>query len=275
MNNKYPVFIPSKGRWETPLTANAFKKIGQSFKLVIEKQEYSQYSRKFIDDELLVVPHRDKGVTVTRNWIWDYAQQMGVKRYWTFDDNISRFNRVHKNQKYQISTKLFLLAIEDFVDRYENVAVASMEYEMFTPQKQKFPPFRLNKRCFSNQLILTDIPFRYKTFFNEDSELCINVLKNGWCTILFNAFVVQKKRTMTMKGGNTPYYNATNNRLEFVKELQQAHPDVVHIVQRYGRWHHMIDYDRFKNNKLIKKEGIEIKDGWDEYRMVLEERDKK
>jgi len=75
---------------------------------------------------------------------------------------------------------------------------------------------------------------------------------------------------MTMKGGNTPYYEATNNRLEFVKELHQEHPDCVKLVKRYGRWHHMIDYKRFyKKNRLIKRKDIEVPTGTNEYGMIL------
>lgn len=269
MQNKYPIFIPTKGRWERTLTVNAFRKINQPFKIIIEEQEFDNY-RKVIDEkDILIVPHRDKGVTVTRNWLWDYCQKQGYERYWTFDDNIKGFYRLYKNKEYSLETNNFIRAMEDFVDRYENVAIAGMEYEMFIPAKQKHQPFKVNHRIFSNMLIQTNIPYRFKTFFNEDSELCIRILKDGWCTILFIAFMAAKTTTMTMKGGNTPFYNATNNRLEFVQELQREHPDVVEIVKRYGRWHHKVNYKPFHKNPLKKKEGIEVPKGVDNYNMEL------
>lgn len=38
---------------------------------------------------------------------------------------------------------------------------------------------------------------------NEDTDLSFRALKDGYCTILFNAFLCDKAQTMTMKGGNT------------------------------------------------------------------------
>jgi len=75
--------------------------------------------------------------------------------------------------------------------------------------------------------------------------------------LLFNAFVVDKVATMQIKGGMTDYYEKTNNRLEFAKELQRAHPDVVKITKKWGRWHHQVDYRPFKRNKLIRRKDID------------------
>ena len=45
MKNKYPVFIPTKGRYETPITIKMFQEHNIDFKIVIEKQEFEQYSK--------------------------------------------------------------------------------------------------------------------------------------------------------------------------------------------------------------------------------------
>ena len=74
---------------------------------------------------------------------------------------------------------------------------------------------------------------------------------------------------MTIGGGMTDYYKKTNNRLEFVKELQSKHPDVVKITRKWGRWQHSVDYRPFKGNRLIKKPGIVIPEGVNNYGMVL------
>jgi len=56
-----------------------------------------------------------------------------------------------------------------------------------------------------------------------------------------------------MKGGNTDtIYAETNNRKEFAESLQQQHPDVVKVVWRFNRWHHEVNYNKFKNNQLTK-----------------------
>lgn len=54
-----------------------------------------------------------------------------------------------------------------------------------------------------------------------------------------------------MKGGNTDtVYAETNDRKEFAESLKEQHPDVVDVVWRFNRWHHDVDYRRFRGNKL-------------------------
>ena len=78
---------------------------------------------------------------------------------------------------------------------------------------------------------------------------------------------------MTMKGGNTDeLYKQDENfdgRLEMAKSLQRQHPDVTKIVWKWGRWQHQVDYRPFKSNQLIKKQGVIIPKGVNNYGMVL------
>ena len=78
---------------------------------------------------------------------------------------------------------------------------------------------------------------------------------------------------MTVKGGlNTQeFYQGTNNRLEFVESLMKQHPDCVTKVWRYNRWHHQVDYSRFKHNKLIRVENYNeiVNKGINNYGMKL------
>jgi hypothetical protein len=117
----------------------------------------------------------------------------------------------------------------------------------------------------------TDLPHRWRGKFNEDTDLSLRLLKDGWCTILFSTLLAGKTPTLQDKGGNTDsIYNQTNKRLEFAKSLQEQHPDCVTITQRYGRWHHQVDYSKFKFNKLIFKKDFKKKIGsFNEYRFVL------
>jgi hypothetical protein len=279
MNNQYPIFIPSKGRADTRLTMKAFDAIGVSYTVVIEEQQYDDYAVHIPKERLLVLPHRDKGLTVTRNWIWDYAESKGYKRFWTFDDNIMRFYRLWKNTKHTVADGTFLRVLEDFVDRYENVPIAGMNYQFFTKQRQVVPPFYLNTRVYSNMLIDTFLrdpegnKVRNALFFNDDTDLCLRVMKMGYCIIQFNSFLVDKARTMTVKGGMTDYYKETDKRMQFAQELFKAHPDVVKITWKFGRWHHQVDYKPFKVNKLKLKAGVVIPDAPNNYGMVLVKRE--
>ncbi len=268
MNPKYPVFIPSKGRWESRLTIKALEKINVPYKVFVEKQEYQYYASVINPKNIIELPHENKGLVITRNFIWDYALSLGVQRFWTMDDNIRAFYRLNKNLKVPVSSGTMLNVMEDFVERYTNVPIAGMNYFMFASRKSKIEPFTSNTRVYSNMLIKTDIPYRNEGFFNDDTDLCLRILKDGWCTILFNAFLIEKSVTMTVKGGMTPHYQ-DDGRYKMAKELRDKHPDVTKITKKWGRWQHHVDYKPFKANKLIKKKALQVKAGIDNYGMEL------
>jgi len=95
------------------------------------------------------------------------------------------------------------------------------------------------------------------------------VLKDGWCTILFLAFLADKMTTMTMKGGNTDELYQGDGRLKMAQSLQKQHPDVVKITRKWGRWQHQVDYRPFKKNRLVKRDDVVIPQGVNNYGMKL------
>jgi len=271
MNPKYPVFIPSKGRWESRLTSKMFESMGVPYHIVVEAQEYDSYSQVIDSSKIIVLPFSDRGLVETRNWIWDQALESGTPYFWTFDDNIREFYRLNKNIKSRVYTGAPLCVAEDFVARYENIAISGFQYEMFVPRKKKWNPFALNTRVYSNMLIKTDIPYRNRDFYNDDTDLCLRVLKDGWCTVLFNAFMVKKEPTMKIRGGMTPHYQG-DGRLKMALSLQRQHPDVTKVTRKWGRWQHQVDYRPFKQNKLILKDNAIIPEGINNYGMALRQK---
>lgn len=274
MSTRYPVFIPTKGRAQSPLTIRAFDALGVDYRIVVEAQEVDAYAAVVAPERILVLPFAGRGLVAARNWIWDYAQGLGVSRFWTFDDNIKAFYRLNHNLKVPVRTTATFRAIEDFADRYDNVAIAGMHYFMFASRKSKLPPVEFNTRVYSNMLIQTDLlerdgrPFRNRGFFNDDTDLCLRVLKDGWCTVLFLAFLAEKSVTMSVPGGMTPHYQG-DGRLKMAQELQGYHPDVTKITWKWGRWQHSVDYRPFKHNRLRLKPGVRVPEGVNEYGMQL------
>jgi len=275
MNPQFPVYIISKGRWEPRLTSKALDKMDVPYHIVIEPQEYAQYSAVIDPQKILVLPFSNlgQGSIPARNWVWAHSMQQGASWHWILDDNLRDFYRLNKNLKVRGTTGVYFKVAEDFVLRYENVAIAGFQYELLTPRKSKVPPFYLNTRIYSCILIRNDIPFRWRGRYNEDTDISLRVLKAGWCTILFNAFLCDKMPTMTMKGGNTDQLyrqdDKFDGRLEMAKSLQQQHPDVVDITWKWGRWQHQVNYNPFKRNKLKFREDYVKKQGINNYGMVL------
>jgi hypothetical protein len=131
---------------------------------------------------------------------------------------------------------------------------------MFIPRKMayQYSAVGLNQRCYSCILLSNDpkYSYRWRGRYNEDTDLSLRVLKDGNCTILFNAFLARKLPTMTVKGGNLTELYQGAGRLEMARSLVEQHPDVTKVVHKFGRWQHSVDYSRFRSNKLIPKPGV-------------------
>jgi hypothetical protein len=271
VNPRYPVYIISKGRWESRLTSKALEKRNIPYRIVIEPQEYDQYSAVIGTSKILVLPFSNlgQGSIPARNWVWEHSVSEGHERHWILDDNIRYFHRLHQNIKYYTTSGTIFRAAEDFTDRYKNIALSGFQYSKFAPRKSHYNPFILNTRIYSCILIKNDIQYRWRGRYNEDTDLSLRALKGGWCTVLFVAFLADKMGTMTMKGGNTDELYKDDGRLKMAQSLQRQHPDVVEIVWKFNRWHHKVNYRPFKSNRLILRDDAEIPQGVNNYGMKL------
>jgi len=196
--------------------------------------------------------------------------------------------------RIRVGTGVCFRVMEDFVDRYENVMIAGPQYRFFCAPNQKYPAYVANTRIYSTLLIRNDCKHRWRGRYNEDTDICLRVLKDGDCTVQFNAFLQGKCATQTVSGGNTEEFY--HKELGLDKETGEAirsdnlevkdrynvsgtvaksqmlvdmHPDVASMVWRYGRWHHYVNYEPFKKNKLKYKPGVVVKKGVNNYGMKL------
>ena len=288
-NPKYPVYIISKGRSESMLTSRSFARMKVPHYIAIEPQDEELYEealdkfniRPYVT--LLIAPfsnHGD-GPGRARNWCWDHSISIGAEKHWVLDDNIADFYRLQKNKRVRVESGAIFRAAEDFVDRYENVPIAGFQYRFFIAPNSKYPPYVKNTRIYSTLLIDNKCKHRWRGRYNEDTDICLQVLKDGDCTIQFNSFLQGKAATQTVKGGNTEEFyhkegaeegkwienvnsEGTRNKSQMLVDL---HPDVARMVWRYKRWHHYVDYSSFKKNELRLKPGVTIPDGNNNYGM--------
>lgn len=281
MNPKYPVYVISKGRWESRLTSRGLENIGVPYHIVVEPHEFGHYSSVIDANKILVLPFMNtgQGSIPARNWVWEHAISTGAERHWILDDNIgvplktgvASFFRLNRNLKTPAGSGTIFRVAEEFVDKYENVAMAGFNYFMFASRKAKVPPFYLNTRIYSCILLRNDLPYRWRGRYNEDTDLSLRILKDGWCTVLFNAFLCYKQPTLAMKGGNTDELYKDDGRLKMAESLVEQHPDVARVSFKWGRPQHHVDYSPFRRNKLKLKAGVEIPEGVNNYGMVLQE----
>lgn len=265
---RYPIYIISKGRWtRTPHTAHALDRMAIPYTMIVEDAERSQYAKVVDPATLLTLPPRyhatydpcdDLGSTKShgsgpaRNFAWDHARDHGAARHWLLDDNIKDFHRLNRNLKVPVRSAACFRAAEAFVDRYTNVPLAGLNYETFCKATDAVPPYILNTRIYSCLLIDTASPFRWRARYNEDLDLSLRLLKAGYCTVLFNAFLCEKLTTQKTPGGNTAAFYADEGTRPKSDMIAALHPDVAKVVWRFNRWHHHVDYGPFRGNTLIR-----------------------
>ena len=273
-NPVYPVYVISKGRAKSRLTVKALEAIGVPYHVVVEPQELERYAEHIPREKILVLPFSNlgQGSIPARNWVWEHALAVGARRHWIMDDNIKNFWRFNRNQKIRVGDGTILRAMEEFADRYENVALCGPNYYMFAPRKcGSLGAFTANTRVYSCILIDNALPYRWRGRYNEDTDLSLRALKDGYATVLFNAFLAEKMPTMKMKGGNTDELYQGDGRLAMAQSLQEQHPDVTKITRKWERWQHHVDYRPFAGNVLRPRPGAEASSSADEFGMSVVE----
>src|SRR4051812_48673030 len=100
---RFPVYIVSKGRWQSRYTARSLEMMGVPYRIVVEEQEREAYVAVIDPAKILVLDPayqrgydtfddlgdtKGKGPGPARNFVWDHADASGAERHWVMDDNI-------------------------------------------------------------------------------------------------------------------------------------------------------------------------------------------
>jgi hypothetical protein len=284
---RYPVYILSKDRYqyERAQTARALTRDGVPFILAVESTQVDEYRalcRQLEVDESCVhdIGFADLGLgcSSVRNWITDHARANGWERQWQLDDNSRGFYRLYRRERIPCRAGLALRICEDFTDRYENVGLSGLNYLMFGTNQTK--PFTVNQHVYSCTLVNTAIDCRWRGPYNEDTDMCLQVLARGWCTILLNAFLVWKSQAFVgvnasqrnVAGGMSDLYQA-DGRLKMARSLERRWPGVVTTKRRYQRPQHVIaqQWRRF-DTPLRRRPEVDLAalPAVDEYGMTLD-----
>lgn len=254
---RYPVYVPSKGRADHPLTIRCLEKDRVPFRLVVEPSQADAYAAVVADpDCLLVLPRDDMRLLGSRNWIMDHAIETGAERHWQIDDNIQHFRRTFRGQRPRCRAGAALRVCEDFSDRYERVALSGPAYSFFVTRDTR-APFAVNVHVYSCTLVNNAIPHRWRLLYNDDTDLCLQVLSDGWFTIQLNAFTQYKLPTMTVPGGNTADLYQDDGRLRMARALERKWPGVVRVDRRFQRPQHIVQWSKFKQ-PLVRRADVDF-----------------
>lgn len=230
----YPIYILSKGRSEKLLTVKFLDRENVPFYVVVEPQEADAYAAAVGAHRVVVMPTVGGGTATTvRNFIKQYSIARGEKRHWQLDDNIRCILGYTPTGKLKPTSCLDALTkVEELVDRYTNVAIAGLRHHAFP---ERTHAFFVNKQVYSCVLVDNQYPFKWRGISHHDTDYSLQVLASGLCTILINAFCIEKAVSMSMKGGMTDAYLG-DGKLQKARELQRRWPGLgIGVIRRNGR----------------------------------------
>ena len=271
-NPKYPIYVVSKGRYTVRRASTSFRlsEMNVPHYLVVEPQEYELYKDNFENEYTTILKmdmqykegydcfsnlgNKDStGPGAVRNFCWEHSIKNGYDYHWVMDDNLDGFDRFYDGKRIMVMTGEAFRTCEEYVERFENIAISGLNYSKFCKDGDRVPPFVLNTRIYSCLLIRNDIPYRWRGRYNEDTDLSLRVLKDGWCTIQFNLFLCAKLTTQRISGGNTDEFYSKEGTKPKSQMLVDMHPDVTKLVWKFNRWHHQVDYSGFTQELKLKK----------------------
>lgn len=266
-NPSFPVYIVSKGRYDKNLTHIILCKMEVKHYMVVEGSEYEKY-KKAVDEnycELLILPEElcNTGCSInSRNYCLDHSVKNGFKRHWCLDDNINSIRiNTKENFRRRLINKFIFIYIEEILNKIDNIGIIGFSNGIFN-FSNRVENLVVNSHVYSFMLILNTENIRWRGRYNEDTDICLQYLKNGYNTVRTCriSYVKDcggiKKRP---KGGNTDMYKNTNLFEEFVDQLIENNKDIdikKYFNKKWGRYHHEVNYEKFKFND------IEIKDGF-------------
>lgn len=247
----YPVYIISKGRYKITLTADIFEKAGIDYLIAVEPQEYDLYVKKLGEKRVLKLPFKNLGLGSypARNYCWEHAKSKGHKYHWLFDDNIQYFSKWIDGKRKKWPNILSALIYVEQNAKKTNIDISGFEEPNFVVKPPK-KPFKQNCHVYSAMLIKNNLPYRWRLKYNEDIDLCLQVLHNKGKTSSCIYYMADKVSTANkMKGGNqTELYKGNDPKKNLLKAkmLQVVWPQYVKVVIRFKRHHHLINWKIFQ-----------------------------
>lgn len=215
-STRFPVFIPSRGRWKnTKGTAALLTAARIPFTIVVEPHETALYRdllSSLSSDERSVgcvatLPQSHQGVTFARNFILsDLAPLHGW--FWVMDDDIQSFNRAVDRINKPIAPCDMFDEVCKRMEKHPNAAIYSIDYPFFAWQ---YGDDALAVNSYNNIAVLINkerLPegIQYRFRIREDYDFTLQVILAGKTTIRFRNLSYVVPRMAAAQGGMTDYY---------------------------------------------------------------------
>lgn len=141
------------------------------------------------------------GSTPMRNYILDYFSK-DHERVWMLDDNIKGYKRYYQGTKNLIESAVIFSHIEQYCKQYDNVGIASHNFNPYITEGDCRTCLVKNGKCYSSMLIPLHNKIRFRYKHQEDNLISMEYINAGYCNLCFNSVCYDKETSGRDKGGN-------------------------------------------------------------------------
>ncbi len=195
----YPIYIPSKGRSDKCSTVNIFLKENIKFLIVVEPQDFENYTKIFGKERCIVLPENNKGIAYVRNFCKHHAVQNNQAYHWQIDDDIKTFQLREDGKNIKTAAQYIFNDIENFVLKYKNIGAAGLIDCVFAWTKKNIISF--NQQICSAGLFNCNTNVIWENRIIEDTDYSLQLLLKNYCTITFNKYLYSKSPNEKASGG--------------------------------------------------------------------------
>ena len=285
---RYPIGILSYSRHnEYGRTHKTLTDMKVKHYLFVEPDQHEDYFKWYDPSycKLVVVSenfhNQQMGSTPMRNYILDHFKEQGHSKCWLLDDNIKRYRRLHHGTKNPIDSSVAFTHIENYVDQYDNVGIASHNFNPEVRENDCRPCIVKNGKQFSSLLIPLDNDIRFRYKYNEDHLISMEYINKGFCNLCFNSVCYDKNTSGIDNGGNAQSIYKVGEEVDGYKLKYDYTRCLLTVLQMEGKlklidgktiddlmifkklvsksYHAKFDYHMLvgNDNKIVKKSDIQ------------------
>ena len=107
----------------------------------------------------------------------------GFEYHWLFDDNITNWTKWVNGKRRKWNDIDVALKFVEILTIKHKIDILGFEEPNFVVKPPK-KPFKFNCHVYSAMLIKNKLPYRWRLKYNEDVDLCLQVLHNGGTTAI-------------------------------------------------------------------------------------------
>ncbi len=210
----HPIFIPSKNRVENSKTIEHMEALGKQCTVVVESEDYEAYSAKYPNQNFLVLPLSNMGISFVRNFILQAARLSGYEWFWMIDDDIQNFF-VREGTKMVKQDFNVLDKAEEIFMALPDVAQASLEYQQLAWSATS--EYRLNTYndvcvCINTKLT-SGLNYREYVSLKEDRDFTMQIIKSGKQVCRVTRYAFGAPKNGSNKGGLKEEYDTQGREL--------------------------------------------------------------